>query len=65
MIVGLFFSLAAGFWAFWSFRTIDWTFPRFLMLLVPPALMQFMASTIVPSSPDNIESGQEFYYAIR
>ena len=59
------FSLAAMFWAFWSYRDVDWTFPRFLLSLTSPVLALFMASILIPGSPDEVESWQDFYYSVR
>ena len=59
------FSLAAMFWAFWSYRDVDWTFPRFLLSLTSPVLALFMASTLIPASPDEVESWKDFYYSVR
>ncbi len=64
-VAGTFFGIATTFWNFWSFRGADWTFARFLLALVQPALLQFMAATLIPPSPDQVESWREFYYSIR
>ena len=66
MIGGLLFSIAMLFWNFWSHHDdADWTFPRFLLSLAPAIITQFMAATIIPSSSDEVESWEEFYYSIR
>ena len=59
------FFLAVLFWAFWSFRDVAWTFPRFLLALTVPVLALLMASTLIPGSPDNVESWRDFYYSVR
>ena len=65
MIGGLLFSIAIIFWNFWSTHDRDWTFPRFLLSLAPAIITQFLAATIIPSSSDDVESWEEFYYSIR
>jgi hypothetical protein len=37
------FRVAAGFWAFWSLRETEWTFPAYLLALVGPGLVYFAA----------------------
>jgi hypothetical protein len=65
-IGGLLFTIAMLFWNFWSHHDdADWTFPRFLLSLAPAIITQFMAATIIPSSSDDVESWEEFYYSIR
>jgi hypothetical protein len=61
----LLFLIAILFWNFWSLRDVDWTFPRFVLFLAPAIITQFMAATIIPSSSDEVESWEEFYYSIR
>ena len=65
LVAVTFFGIATTFWNFWSFRGAEWTFARFLLALVQPALLQFIAATLIPSSPDHVESWREFYYSIR
>ena len=63
---GLLFTIAILFWNFWSHHDdTDWTFPRFLLSLAPAIITQFLAATIIPSSSDEVESWEEFYYSIR
>jgi hypothetical protein len=64
-VVGFAFMLVVLFWSFWSFRDVAWTFPRFLLVLTHPVLALLMASTLIPESPDNVESWRDFYYSIR
>ena len=64
-IGALLFLIAILFWNFWSLRDTDWTFPRFVLFLAPAIITQFMAATIIPSSSDEVESWEEFYYSIR
>jgi len=56
---------AGVFWAFWSFRDIEWTFPRFILALANPSLGYFIACTLVPESPSSVQSWRAYYYTIR
>ena len=58
-------ATAGVFWAFWSFRDIDWTFPRFMLVLANPSLGYFIACTLVPESASSVESWRTYYYTIR
>jgi hypothetical protein len=53
------------FWLFWSFRTVEWTFPTFLLALASPVLLYFNACTIVPENPSAVESWRDYYYSVR
>jgi hypothetical protein len=57
--------VAAGFWAFWSFRAITWTFPTYLLALVGPGLVYFLAATLVPADPTEVDSWKDFYFGVR
>jgi len=58
--------VAAGvFWAFWSFRDIEWTFPGFVLVLANPSLIYFGACTLVPEAASSVESWHAYYYTIR
>ena len=56
---------AGVFWAFWSFRDIDWTFPNFVLALANPSLLYFGACTLVPEAASSVESWHAYYYSIR
>jgi hypothetical protein len=64
-LVALCLTMSAAFWDFWSFRAVEWTFARFLIALGPAVTLYFLAATLIPSSPDRVESWQEFYFSIR
>lgn len=57
--------VAAGFWAYWSYREIDWSFPKYLLALVGPGLVYFLAAALVPADPAGIASWKDFYFGIR
>ena len=53
------------FWGFWSFRSITWDFPRFVLVLANPGVLYFNACALIPESPSAIESWRSYYYSIR
>ena len=57
--------VAAGFWAFWSFRDVAWTFPKYLLALVGPGVVYFLAAALVPEEPAAVESWRELYFGVR
>lgn len=57
--------VVAGFWAFWSFRDITWSFPRYVLALVAPGLVYFLAAALVPADPAGVTSWREFYFGVR
>ncbi len=55
----------AIFWIFWSFREVEWTFPKFLLTLVSPGLLYYKACTLVPESPAEVGSWRAYWEAAR
>ena len=53
------------FWLFWSFRTVAWNFPIFLLVLASPCLIYFNACTLIPENPSAVVSWHDYYYSIR
>ncbi len=66
LVVMLFHILgtAAGFWTFWSFRDVEWTFPRFVLALTVPGVWYYCASVLVPENPEGVARWRDHYYAI-
>ena len=58
-------ATAGIFWSFWSFRYIEWTFPRFILVLANPSLAYFVACTLSPESAESVGSWRAYYYTIR
>ena len=56
---------AVAFWAFWLYRDVDWTLPRFLLVLANPALVYFNICALVPDDPKAVGSWRAHYYATR
>lgn len=61
----LLFNIAIVFWAFWSYREVTWTLPKFLLGLASPGTMYFLAATLVPENPGEVISWREYYYSVR
>jgi hypothetical protein len=64
LFVGLSFCLIA-FWAFWSYREVDWTLLRFVGVLEVPALVFVFNSILVPTNPADVTSWREHFYRSR
>jgi hypothetical protein len=61
----LLFSTAAVFWAQWSARDLEWTFPRFLIQLAGPGVLYFLACTLIPDEPSSVRSWQDYFFSVR
>ena len=59
------FTTASVFWNFWSFREVEWNFLRFLSALGDPALIYFLACTLIPDTPSAAESWRSYFYSVR
>jgi hypothetical protein len=53
------------FWAFWSYREVEWTLWRFVLVLCNPIVIFIAASIVVPPEPAEIRSWREYFYAVR
>ena len=51
-IFNLFMLIFLVWWAVWEFRGVDWTFPKYIYLLVAPTLLFFVCSLLTPVSFD-------------
>ena len=54
-----------AFWAFLSYRELDWTLPRFILILAGPALIYVYSSLVVPSDPSTVASWRDHFFAVR
>ena len=61
----LIFAIAAVFWAQWSVRDLEWTFPRFLIQLAGPGVLYFLACTLIPDEPSSVRSWQDYFFSVR
>jgi hypothetical protein len=53
------------FWVFWSYREVQWTYPKFLLALSGPGALYFLATILIPDDPSTVESWREYYFSIR
>ena len=53
------------FWVFWSYREVDWTFPKFVLALSVPGALYFVATTLIPDDPAAVISWREYYFSVR
>ena len=44
----LFIYIFVIWWATWEFRSIEWTFPRYVYMLIAPTLLFFACSLLIP-----------------
>jgi hypothetical protein len=51
------------FWNFWMYRDIEWTLPRFMLVLASPALLLVQATQIIPVDPSKVESWRDYFLA--
>ena len=53
------------FWAFWSYRDLEWNVGRFALALTGPSLIYLSACTLVPENPESVPSWRDYYYGVR
>jgi hypothetical protein len=61
----LLFGMAAVFWAQWSGRDVEWTFPKFLIRFAGPGVLYFLACTLIPDEPSSVRSWKDYYFSVR
>lgn len=64
-VVLILFGTVLNFWGFLAYRGTDWDLARFVLLLLIPGVLYFVACSIIPDDPSSIESWQSLYYAKR
>ena len=52
----LLLAAVVQFWIFWSYRTVEWTLPTFLLVLLSPGLIYYNACTLIPENSSAVES---------
>ncbi len=59
-------QIAMIWWNLWAYRQVeDWIFPGFVMILLVPSVVYFIAATLVPDTPANIESWRSHFFQVR
>jgi hypothetical protein len=64
-VCGGIFAALALFWAHWSTRDVDWTFPGFLLNLAGPGTVYFLSCTIIPDEPSAVRSWRAYFFSVR
>jgi hypothetical protein len=54
-----------AFWAFWSYRNVEWTIFRFMNSLAVPALLYCFIALLVPPDPSAVISWRDHFFDIR
>lgn len=61
----LLLTVVVTFWAFWSFRNVEWNLARFVSALAGPGLLYFLACTLIPEAPEGVASWRQHFYSVR
>lgn len=66
----LYLSLAlatclVGFWGFWFYREVEWTFFRFTIALAVPVMNYVYISLLVPADPSTVASWRDHFFGVR
>ena len=49
-------------WSVWEFRSVDWTFPSYLYMLIAPTLVFFTCSLLIPQNQNRENVDLETHY---
>lgn len=53
-------------WMFWSYHgVVAWSYPKFILVLIAPAIAYSLALTLVTRDPDGIVSWLDHFYRVR
>lgn len=58
----LFVWIILVWWSLWEFRSLEWTFPMYVYTFVPPTMVFFTCSLLIPQNMDNQEIDLESHY---
>jgi len=61
----LLLQTAAGFWAFWSLREVQWDFLGFVVALFAVGTLCYLAAVLVPENAGDVPSWRAHYSAVR
>jgi hypothetical protein len=64
-VVWLLGSTLIVFWNFWLFRELEWTLPRFMLVLANPALLLVLTTQLMPTVTLDSISWRDHYYGVR
>jgi hypothetical protein len=54
-----------SFWIFWSYREVEWTLPRLMLILAAPGLIYVFSSILVPANAPQVESWRVYFFSVR
>jgi hypothetical protein len=57
--------LVTSWWNIWEYRSAEFSFPAFLLLLSPSGPLLFLCSVLVPANPDRVASWREYFRSVR
>jgi hypothetical protein len=52
-VMALFLSILMFWWAGWEFRSVAWTFPKYVYTMITPICMFYSSTLIVPARTDD------------
>jgi len=58
-------AVVVSFWDFGALRGIEWTLPRFMLALVRPGIIYFIAATLTPEAPDEVTAWRSYFLSVR
>ena len=61
-IASLFIWVILVWWSVWEFRSLQWTFPRYVFVFVPPTLVFFTCSLLIPKNLNNQDVDLEAHF---
>ena len=65
-LVAITWACVQYWWVSWSYSTVEsWTYPKFIVYLVTPALLYSLARTIASPDPSRVDSFREHFGRIR
>jgi hypothetical protein len=64
-LLGALANYLVGFWAFWFYRDVEWTFFRFIVALAFPVLWYVFVSLLIPQDPASVSSWRNQFYGVR
>jgi hypothetical protein len=62
-VVILFTYVLLFWWAGWEFRTVVWTLPKYIYIMISPIFMFYSASLIIPARTDGPEVNLEKHFS--
>lgn len=52
-------------WTSWSFRDANWSFPRFVLVLLAPGILYFLSATLWPDESKSAGSWRDYFFERR